>query len=270
NSDSRTFNPYLYPNQVDDYQQDHFQLHVSQRFTDMLNASLALHYTPGRGYYEEYRYDADLADYGLDPVIVGDETISETDLVRRRWLDNDFYGFTWSLNYVNTNLETTFGGGWNRYDGNHFGEIIWAEFSPVPHEYRYYFNNGDKRDFNIFGKAYYTFSEKLNGFVDLQYRTISYEANGLENSGAMIDLEKQYAFFNPKAGVTLSLGKQSQLYGSFSIANREPVRSDFINAPANRLPRHETLYNTELGARIATDRKSTRLNSSHVKISYAV
>ncbi len=261
NSDSRTFNPYLYPNQVDDYQQDHYQLHFSQRFTDVLNASFALHYTPGRGYYEEYRYDAELEDYGLDPVIVGDETVSETDLVRRRWLDNDFYGFTWSFNYANTNLETTFGGGWNRYDGNHFGEIIWAEFSPVPHEYRYYFNNGDKRDFNIFGKANYTFSEKVNGFLDLQYRKISYAANGLENSGAMIDLEKQYSFFNPKAGITFSLGKQSELYGSFSIANREPVRSDFINAPANRLPRHETLYNTELGARIATERASFNVNA---------
>src|SRR5690606_2780739 len=102
NFDSREFNPCLYPIQVDDYQQDHFQLHVSQRFTDMLNASVALHYTPGRGYYEEYRFDADLEDYGLDPIVIGAETISETDLVRRRWLDNDFYGFTWSLNYANT------------------------------------------------------------------------------------------------------------------------------------------------------------------------
>ncbi len=260
-SGSRTFNPYLYENQVDDYQQDHYQLHVSQRFTDLLNGSFALHYTPGRGYYEEYRYDAELADYGLDPVVVGGETISETDLIRRRWLDNDFYGVTWSLNYENTKWETTLGGGWNRYEGGHFGEIIWAEFSPVPHEYQYYFNSGDKRDFNAFGKANYTFGEKVNGYLDLQFRSINYEASGLENSGAMIDLDRQFTFFNPKAGVTVSLGQRSQLYGSFSIANREPVRSDFINAPANSTPRHETLYNTELGIRVATPRTSLNVNS---------
>lgn len=264
-SNSRTFNPYLYPNQVDDYRQDHFQLHLSQKLSDNINGNLSLHYTPGKGYYEEYRYNDRLSDYRIEPVQIGGETISRTDLIRRRWLDNDFYGFTYSLNYTKNNWDATLGGGWNRYDGDHFGEVIWAEVSPVPHEYRYYYNNGDKRDFNIYAKANHSFTESVSGYLDLQYRTISYAAKGLENKGDYLDIEERFNFFNPKAGLVFAFADNHEAYASFSVANREPVRSDFVNAPGGVVPTHETLYNPEAGYRFSAKGLTLHLNAYLMK-----
>jgi iron complex outermembrane recepter protein len=251
NSDSRTFNAYLYPDQVDNYSQDHYQLHTSHRFSESVTTNAALHYTRGKGFYEEYRFDNDFEDYGLPDAMIGAETISSTDLVRRRWLDNYFYGLTYSLNYEKGNLNSILGGGWNQYDCDHFGEITWAAVAGnVPKDYRYYFNNGLKTDFNIFWKNNYQLSEKLTAFIDLQYRGINYTAKGKENKQFDFEIQKQFHFFNPKLGLTYVLDARQQLYASYSIANREPVRDDFIDAPTGTTPKHETLRNIEAGWRL--------------------
>jgi iron complex outermembrane receptor protein len=254
-SGSRTFNPYLYDNQVDDYKQDHYQLHFSHQPVSALTINAALHYTPGKGYYEEYRYENDFADYGLPNLIIDDDggvsdndTVYTTDLIRRRWLDNDFYGFTWSVNYDVNDWNIIAGGGGNRYDGNHFGEILWASQGTVPPEHPYYFNNGDKRDLNTYLKVNYQISEKLNVFADLQVRKISYEVSGTENDLRQLDVEAKFNFFNPKAGLTYSLSDKSQLYASYAVANREPVRDDFLDFEGSS-PEHETLKNLEIGYR---------------------
>ncbi len=259
NSDSRTFNPYTYKNQVDNYQQDHYQLHFSQQLMTELTLNAALHYTPGKGYYEEYRYDDDIANYGLADVIIGDETISSTDIIRRRWLDNDFYGFTYSLNYDKERLNAVLGGAWNRYVGDHFGEILWSAVTIAPHEYQYYFNNGDKRDFNIFLKTNYQFGKRLNAYVDLQYRKIQYKTSGIENKQNLLDVNVDYDFFNPKLGVTYLLNEKQNLYFSYSVANREPVRDDFTDNPGNT-PKHETMHDIEFGYRSGTDRITFNVN----------
>lgn len=259
NSGSRTFNPYLYKNQVDNYQQDHYQLHFSQQFSKSITFNTSLHYTPGKGYYEEYRYDDDIANYGLPDVVVGDEVISSTDLIRRRWLDNDFYGFTYSLNYDKEKVNAVLGGAWNRYVGDHYGEILWSAVAIAPHEYQYYFNDGDKRDFNIFLKTNYQLSERLNAYVDLQYRKIQYQTSGVENKQNAIDVDVEYNFFNPKIGATYLLDDNQNLYLSYSIANREPVRDDFTDNPGNT-PKHETLHDVEVGYRKVSDRITLSVN----------
>jgi len=264
-SATRTFNPYLYKNQVDDYRQDHYQLHFSQQLSEGVVANLAFHYTPGSGYYEEYRFDDEFANYGLSPVTIGGSTIESCDIIRRRWLDNDFYGATYSLNYDTDRLSLTFGGAWNRYDGDHFGEIIWAEVSPVPTEYQYYFNNGDKRDFNVFTKATYDFNSKLSGYLDLQYRTIGYATSGIENKQNTLDVTADFHFFNPKAGLMYKLNGNQQLYTSVSVANREPVRDDFVDAPGNA-PKPERLVNLETGYRISGS--NFLLNINYYLMSY--
>lgn len=247
-SNSRTFNPYLYENQVDDYRQDHFQLHFSRKFSDALTWNTALHYTPGGGFYEEYRYDASFEDYGISPPAVGDSVVESTDLIRRRWLDNDFYGFTWSANFDSQKWNVIAGGSGNRYVGNHYGEIIWAEISPVPNGYRYYLNDADKRDVTTFVKANFDAGSRVNIFADLQYRAISYRIKGIENKLNPVDVEAHYQFFNPKAGVTWTISDSRQIYGSYSIGNREPVRDDFTDNMGST-PQHETLRNLEIGYR---------------------
>lgn len=248
-SAGRTFNIYNYKNQIDKYQQDHYQFHASHRANDKLTLQAALHYTKGQGYYEEFRYDNDFEDYGLPDVVIGGETILSTDLIRRRWLDNDFYGFTYSLNYENEKLNSTLGGAWNNYDGDHFGEIIWAQVSAVPKDHRYYFNNGLKKDFTIYWKNTYAFTEQVSGFVDLQYRNIDYHASGKENKQFDFTVGGHFNFFNPKVGATYTVNSRNQFYASYAVGNREPVRNDFIDAPAGRTPRHERLGDFETGWR---------------------
>lgn len=260
NADSRTYNPYTYKNQVDDYTQNHYQLHFSQQLSNHLVANAALHFTPGKGYYEEYLYDEAFQNYGLDSVVIDQDTVGSSDLIRRRWLDNKFYGITYSVSYEKDKIDFIAGGAWNRYDGDHYGEIIWAEVAPAPHEYRYYFNNGDKRDFNIFTKATYSFSDKISGYLDLQYRIVDYRATGLENDQFNIDVDKTFHFFNPKAGVMVSVDQQQQLYASYSRANREPVRNDFIDAREGKTPTHEKLHNVEVGYKYVSERVQLKAN----------
>lgn len=260
NSDSRTFNPYTYKNQVDNYQQDHFQLHFSQRLNDALTANLAFHYTPGKGYYEEFKSKDSFADYGLEPVAIGDSLIEEADIVRRRWLDNDFGGLTFSVSLDKPTWNLTVGGGANRYDGKHFGEIIWSEVAVVPHEYRYYNNGSRKDDLNIYAKLNFSLSDKLHPFVDLQGRIIDYTTKGIDDDRMLLDIDEEFYFFNPKAGLVYQLDASRQLYTSYSVANREPVRSDFVNAPTDVQPESESLYNLEAGYRIQNKRLALNAN----------
>ena len=261
NANSRTFNIYDYKGQVDDYAQDNFQLHVSHKASPFVTAGLSLHYTPGKGYYEEYKYDQSLSDYGIADVTVGAETITNTDLIRRRWLDNGFYGITYSVNYDKGPYNGVLGGAWNRYEGNHFGEIIWAGAAlNTPKDYRYYFNDGDKVDANIFWKSNYDLTGRLTAYLDLQLRKIDYQAGGVENDLSSFNVNTNFNFFNPKAGLTYTLRGGGQLYSSFAVAQREPVREDFINAPSGTAPKAEALNNIEAGWRVNKARYNFVLN----------
>lgn len=261
NSNSRTFNFYTYKDQVDNYSQDHYQFHLSHRFNSELTGNVALHYTYGRGYYEEFKNDQLLANYGIADAVVGAETIKSSDLVRRRWLDNRFYGVTYSLNYERDKYTGVLGGAFNRYDGDHFGEITWAAVAlTVPKDYRYYFNNADKRDFNIFWKSNYQLATSLNGFVDLQFRRITYAGVGVENDLDNVNFDVNFNFFNPKLGLTYQLNAASQLYSSYSIAQREPVREDFLNAPTGNSPKPERLADLEIGWRLNKTKYTFNVN----------
>ncbi len=261
----RTFNPYTYDNEVDNYQQDHYQLHYNRDLGAGLSLNAALHYTKGRGYYEQYRSNRRLSHFGLPNVVIGSATISRSDMILRRWLDNDFGGATYSLNYSKNKLEAILGGGANRYVGDHFGEIIWAQYASTGKiRHRYYDNRGNKDDFNIFGKAYYQITNRLNAFADLQYRYITFDAAGTTNNREVIDLDKTFKFFNPKAGLTYQFNPTQQVYASYSIANREPTRRNFTDATADKQPIHETLYNLEAGYRHQTSIYSMGINYYHM------
>jgi len=260
NSDRR-FNYYLYDNEVDHYSQDHYQLHVSQSLTDNLSLSGALHYTKGMGYFEQYRENDRLSNYNLSDVIIGDSIISRSDIIRRRWLDNDFYGLTYAFNYQKNKTDVTLGGGYNIYEGLHFGEIVWAEVTAGSRiRDRYYEGEGKKLDFNSYLKVNHQLRNRLNLFGDIQLRTIDYKTSGTDNDLSVYDTGGKYLFFNPKAGLTFRLNHSAIFYASYAIANREPVRSDFIDALDNRIPAHETLYNLEAGIRKAGEKLSYEVN----------
>ncbi len=262
----RTYNGFTYENETDNYQQDHYQLHYSKDLLPRLNLGGAFHFTRGRGYYEQYKNNQKLANYGIAPVVLGDTTISRSDLIRQKWLDNYFYGATYALNYTDVagKLNATLGGAWNKYDGDHYGEVIWTRYaSDSKLGQRYYFNNALKTDFNIFGKANYQLTERLGVFGDLQYRTIAYSIDGVDDDNRDVTQEADFSFINPKAGVTYQISEGQTAYASYAVGNREPARSDFTDKPQNTQagaadPKAETLYNLEAGYRLRGSRQATR------------
>lgn len=258
---NRTANFYTYPNQTDNYQQDHYQLLSSHVLASNWTLNLNLHYTKGAGYYEEYKEADQFSNYGLPNFKSGTETIEETDLIRRKWLDNDFYGTTFSLDYQgNSKISATFGGAYNQYDGDHFGEIIWAKYAQnIPLGQRWYENNSIKKDFNFYGKINYALSEKLNAFADLQIRTVNYNMKGTANKLQDITQQVNYSFFNPKFGLTYQLNNVSTVFGSYSIVNKEPSRQDFVdNAP--KYPQAETLNDWEIGYKTQLSKVALSVN----------
>lgn len=257
---NRTYNPAgeyhdaagnlaYYDNQTDNYQQDHYQLIFSQLITKSWNLNLALHYTKGKGYYENYKEDQSFANYGLENVIIGGDTLFSTDLVNRKMMDNDFYGFTFSTNYnVTDNLKLNLGGAWNHYFGRHFGKVIWATFaSNGTNDRNYYYNTGHKYDFNIFAKATWTLQKWLTLFGDLQYRNVHYQMEGISDNLRILDQSHVFNFFNPKAGIFFEWKKKHEAWLSFGIANREPSRNNYKDADPGKVPINETLYDFEAG-----------------------
>ena len=238
-----------YDNQIDHYRQDHYQLHLSREFSSRIYASAALHYTKGAGYYEQYKEDESLSDYRLEDVIQGGDTISESDLIRRKWLDNDFYGFVGSVQYQDNRLGAILGGGWNQYDGDHFGTVIWARhpgLSEIRH--RWYENTGRKNDWNIYLKATYQAWDQLSFFGDLQLRGIYYEIDGIDDDLREITQKHNFLFFNPKAGMKFQLSGNQRAYLIVARASREPNRDNFVDAdPAGPVPVSETLMDYEAG-----------------------
>ncbi|MEG9327756.1 TonB-dependent receptor [Salinimicrobium catena] len=239
----------FYENHVDDYKQDHYQLLWNQSYGSNWSSNMALHYTYGRGFYESYRADEDLAAYGLQNFTANGEEITESDLVTRKWLVNDFYGTTFNVQYEEDNLKVIAGGAWNNYLGDHFGEIVYTRFarssSPLQ---RYYDNQSQKSDFNVFGKATVAVSENFSLYGDLQLRRLHYEVDGVEEEETPFFVDDRFTFFNPKAGMTYEISDANQLYFSFARAHREPNRSDYENGN----PEPEELNDYELGWRFKT------------------
>ncbi|MDN3203869.1 TonB-dependent receptor [Algoriphagus sediminis] len=252
----RTANFYTYDNETDNYGQDHYQLIYAGKIGSNWKTNFALHYTDGAGYFEQFREDDAFSDYGLPDAIVGEEVISSTDIIRRRWLDNDFYGFVGSVNYISDDgkWDVILGGGANRYDGDHFGEIIWARVAgDTDIRDRYYDNNAVKDDRNIYAKANLQVSSGLYLFGDLQFRGIDYTFFGVNDDQRVVDGQQSYSFFNPKVGITFEQGNRTW-YASYAVANREPTRGDFIDNPLDEVPRPEKLNNVEAGVRVKGNR----------------
>lgn len=248
NDSLRTFNIYDYENEVDNYGQTHYHLNYTKSLEENETFNLGLHYTKGEGYFEQFRTNDDLLDYGLENVIVGNDTVTTTDLIRRRWLDNDFYGAIFSYQNNTNKLDYTIGGAWNIYEGAHFGEIIWAQFASNSNiRDRYYDNDATKIDFNIYAKGLYKYNNQLTLFGDIQKRWVEYDFVGLDQNAVELDDQAKFDFLNPKFGLYYDIDKKSDLYASFAVANREPNRSDFVDSSPESRPTHETLYDTEIG-----------------------
>jgi iron complex outermembrane receptor protein len=241
----------FHDNETDNYWQNHFQLHWSEKWSEKWSSNVALHYTIGKGYFEQYREDETLSDYFL-PDFQGNGT---SDLIRKRWLDNDFFGTTFTLNYKKNKTNILFGGAANRYLGKHFGEVVWTQYY-VPNSNRYYNNIGNKDDVNAYVKASQTFG-KLNVFADLQYRMVFYEANSFRFD----DVNDTFRFFNPKVGLNNQLNSKNAFYTFAGIANKEPRRDDYENGST----KSERLFDLELGWKYSSKKMIVNANAFYMR-----
>ena len=248
----------FYEDQVDNYNQDHYQLHWAEKISNTWNANLAFHYTKGKGYYEEFvddwfftnvlfKEDSKFTFLGLDQTTVNGNPITSTDYTRRKWLDNDFYGTTFSANYKIEKLNVILGGGYNKYEGARFDQILWAQYPSNSQPGQIYDSSeAVKRDGNLFAKANYQLSPQLSFFGDLQLRNINYKTNSTKTGY----VNENFNFFNPKVGLNYTINQKSTLYFSYARANREPNRTDY----ETRNVKPEMLNDYELGWRYVAEK----------------
>ena len=254
---NRRQNPYTYDNETDNYDQNHYQFHWNERFNKNWSTTIGLNYTKGSGYFEQYKEAEDANDFNN---LITDGS----DVIVRRWLDNDFYVVNFNTNYKNEVLNFIAGGSYSNYTGDHYGEVIWgsnlAENTAIRD--RYYFSDAKKTDFSVFAKTTFNVSEKLAGYIDLQGRFIGYQTQGITSDIATIDVDSNFNFFNPKIGFTYKINERNSLYTSFAVANREPNRNDFEVG----LTTPETLNDYELGWRLKTE--NIKLNTNVYYMDY--
>lgn len=254
----RTYNFYTYENEIDRYGQDHFQIHFSKNASKDFRLTGALHYTHGAGYYEQFRENDAFSAYGINNLIIGLDTIESTNLIRRRWLDNDYYGFTFSTDWnINTAMNLIIGLAGSTYQGAHFGKVIWAAYaSQLPIGYMYYDNIGQKNEGNIFAKLNWQIAKKSTLTADMQVRQVNYSVEGIDNDQRKLSEKDKLLFFNPKLGFHLPFGNHA-INMFAGIANREPSRDDYLDG---KDPKPETLYNIEIG--ISKRRKSVQIQGN--------
>jgi iron complex outermembrane receptor protein len=240
----------FYPDQTDNYTQNYVQLFYNQMISDQFSFSGALHYTRGSGYYQEYQNAQALNSYGITPVTINGKVIDTTDLTRRLWLSNNFYGVTYNFLYhPDEHLRATVGGAYNEYKGAHYNNIEWTQQSTaIPPDYRYSDNNAHKNDFNVFARADYRAGHFLF-YADMQYRHIYYSFLGYDENLNNVQQQADLDFFNPKAGITYQFNEHNNIYASFSVGNHEPNRDDYTQSTPSSRPKPEHLTDWEIGYR---------------------
>ena len=245
---------HFYNDQTDNYVQKNYQLLVNHNFTQQWNLNVGLHYTKGDGYYQEYKQDRSLEEYGMTSFEHNGETIEETDLVRKKAMDNGFGGGIFSVNYNNSRLQASLGGAFNRYEGDHFGKVLWVEnyIGSLDPDRDYYRNKASKNDGNIYLKANYELFDNFSVYADMQYRHITYKIYGQNDKWNETELQRltineKFNFFNPKGGLSWQINANNRLFGSFSVAHKEPTRNNYTDGKFTEFPKAERLFDYELG-----------------------
>jgi iron complex outermembrane receptor protein len=248
---NRRQNPYTYENEVDNYQQDHYQFHWNEKINENWSTNIGLNYTKGQGYFEQFKDNRDAADYN-------NLIVDGTDVIVRRWLDNTFYVANFNTTYKKDDVEIISGFSYSNYKNDHFGEVIWGEdLAPTTKiRDRYYESNSKKKDFSVFSKATFNLSDNWTAYADLQFRQVNYKTSGLTSDRDPINVDETYNFFNPKFGATYTINSEQHLYFSFAVANKEPNRNDFENG----IKTHENLNDYEFGWRLKNE--SVTLNTN--------
>lgn len=247
-----------YDDQLDNYRQTHYQLLVNHTLSSEWSINAALHYTNGSGYYQEYKNGRTLIEYGLEPFEIDGVTYEKTNLIRQKLVDSDFGGGVFSVNYKQSRLNAALGGGFNYYTNDHYGKVLWVKnyVGDLLPDHEYYRNTGRKTDGNIYAKANYDLNGGVSLYADMQYRYIKYKINGENDKWnwkekpeklQQLDINEDFSFFNPKAGVFWQINPHNHMYASFGVAQKEPSRNNYTNGLFTAYPKSEKMFDYELG-----------------------
>lgn len=248
----------FYSDQTDNYRQTHYQLLFNHLFNRQWNLNVALHYTDGYGYYQEYKNGRTLEEYGLTPFEHDGKLQKKSSLVRQKLVDSGFGGGVFSANYSGDRLTASIGGAANYYSNDHYGKVLWVEnyIGTLNPDHEYYRNKGEKTDANLYVKANYELTKTLNFYADLQYRYINYKIRGNNDKWdwtadparlQRLDVNEDFSFFNPKAGLFWQITPAHSAYASFAVAQKEPTRNNYTDGLFTQRPKAEKLFDYELG-----------------------
>ncbi len=253
----------FYENEIDNYRQDHYQIQYTLSITPEIHFHTSLFYVHGEGYYEQYKEKRDLSTYQLQAL---DPEVTESDLIQRKWLKNDFFGLIWNFSRETRRFQWMTGGGWNAYAGDHFGRTVWTRqaVSQNAYNHQWYFNTGDKQDASIFSKLHYHLTGTISLLGDLQYRNIRYKIDGIDDDARILTQQHSYQFWNPKAGINWKAGNHITFHLYTGMANREPNRTNFKDADPGATPKPETLLNVEFGTDFQKNDRLLSLNLYHM------
>ncbi len=260
---------HYYDGQTDNYKQQNYQLLFDHAFSPDWSINMGLHYTKGDGYYQEYKNERKLIEYALQPFSNNGETIKRSDLVRKKAMDNNFGGGIFSVNYRNNRLNATLGGAFNRYVGDHYGQVLWVKnyIGTITPNHEYYRNQGRKSDGNIYLKGDFKITKNLNAYADVQYRHISYDIKGCNDKWndatdalQQLEVDESFNFLNPKAGLSWQINRNSRLFGSVSMAHKEPTRNNYTDGKLHERPKAERLLDYELGYTYASEKFHAGVN----------
>lgn len=262
----RTYNGFTYDNQVDHYDQTHYQLLFDQKLGSNANLNLTLFRVDGAGYYEQFKPNDKLATYGIaSPAVINGDTITRTDIIRRRWLENNLTGANLSLDFKLGAHQLVLGGSYSDYRGEHYGEVIWARYAGnTDIRHRYYESDARKTDANAFAKFTYALKDNVDLYGDAQVRKVGYSFLGISDELLDITEDLNYTFFNPKAGLLWRIRNGGKAYASFAVANREPNRSDLTEATPAERPTSERLFDYELGYEQRAGRWNAGVNAYYM------
>ena len=254
---------HYYDDQTDNYKQQNYQLLADHIFSSKWKANIGLHYTKGDGYYQEYKTGRKLIEYALTPFEQDGNIVKKSDLVRKKAMDNHFGGAIFSVNYTDDRLNATLGGAVNRYIGDHFGHVLWVKnySGNLTPNHEYYRNQGQKNDANIYLKGDLKLTKRVNAYGDIQFRHITYKIDGHndkwnDNDEALqqLAIDETFNFVNPKAGISWQINNNSRLFGSVSMAHKEPTRNNYTDGKLHERPKAEQLLDYELGYTYANNK----------------
>lgn len=238
-------NLHYYDGESDNYTQQHLQLNYTHSFNAPLTWSTTLNYTKGDGYYEQYKAGKELSAYAFDsPVIKDGISYVKGDFIVNKSMDNSHLVLKSDLQYKGERLKTSGGIYLSRYDGLHFGTVVWSNLhgrldGGSPHNglgfgkgtgsgtgHKWYDNSSVKSEIDAYARAEYDIAQGLTGYADLQFRGVRLKMKGIDDEFSDLGYSSWLPFFNPRAGLNWTPSKGHRAYLSVALGHREPGRSD--------------------------------------------